>query len=88
MRTHTCRQRISHFVEQFHPFTYADPLFIFRDQVFGDGFSVAILKRLAVLMERQEQPVATVVRRKGAVVDKVSPFVKRRWSTPEKIRDT
>lgn len=39
--------------------------------MFGEGFSLAILQRLAVLMERREQSEATVVRRKGAVVDKV-----------------
>lgn len=48
--------------------------FSFRDQLFGDGFSVPVLRRLAVLMERQEQPVATVVRCKGAAVQEVRPI--------------
>lgn len=46
-------------------------LLAFGDQVFSEGFSLATLQRLAVLMEHQEQPVATVVRRKGAAVDEV-----------------
>eukprot|EP00752_Nemacystus_decipiens_P007815 g6980.t1 len=45
--------------------------FLRKTEVFGDGFSVAILDRLAVLMVRHEQPAATVVQRKGAAVDKV-----------------
>eukprot|EP00903_Cladosiphon_okamuranus_P014480 g13431.t2 len=45
--------------------------FLRRTEVFGHGFSLAILQRLAVLMERQEQAEASVVRRKGDVVDKV-----------------
>lgn len=47
--------------------------------MFGDGFSLAVLQRLAVLMERQEQPGAAVVRRKGSIVDKVGSFGRNLW---------
>ena len=45
--------------------------FALRDQVFGDGFSLAVLQRLAFLMVRQEQLEAAVIRRKGVAVDEV-----------------
>ncbi|CAM9596754.1 unnamed protein product, partial [Ectocarpus sp. 8 AP-2014] len=40
-------------------------------RVFGKGFSAAALERVALLMERREEPEAAVVRRKGSAVDKV-----------------
>ncbi|CAN0436844.1 unnamed protein product [Pylaiella littoralis] len=40
-------------------------------RVFGDGFSDAVLERLAILMEREEKAAGAVVRRKGGSVKKV-----------------
>lgn len=46
------------------------------EQIFGEGFSTPVLRRVAELMEGREHLEASAVRRKGAPADKVRGMLK------------